>query len=390
LVTLFHDANRRVWERAERDGIAGNMGSTLVCCLIFGNRYLVANAGDSRCYYINDHEVRQITADHNQVQDMVRRGMMTEEAASLSPFRHQLTNSLGEPQDIPVDVFPARDAFGVLDEPCVLLLSSDGLHGHVTEVDLLQQVRSTASVPDACASLLNLALARGSTDNVTAVAVEVGELSSRAVSLSAEGFPAIKGPATVKLAIPMTASRRRTNWVPAIAATLLAVIGASLCFPQARDLAVRQLPRTARTWFGVLDTPFERPPAQPKPPPAAGTEGTLGAPASHDGVAPDQPSSLWNANLTCVRHADTFTFEWTPPPGAEAPVTYVVEVSTDKAFGPGASLLREPVNMATFSWASSKRPQGTLFARVTARLVAGGAKQVQRSKVLTFVAPVRQ
>ena len=59
---------------------------------------------------------------------------------------------------------------------CVLLVSSDGLHGAVGEDDISDAFRGTRGVDEACRRLVTLAFDRGSTDNVSIAAVEVGHL----------------------------------------------------------------------------------------------------------------------------------------------------------------------------------------------------------------------
>ena len=213
LARMFQEANRRVWSYGRQSGHE-DIGTTLVCCLVFGNRYLVAHAGDSRCYYINDDDARLLTSDHSSVQEMVERGAMTREAASRSPFRNQLTNALGEPSQVRVDLVPAGDKYGVIDEPCVLLLSSDGLHGLVNETDLAKWLQATSSLSAACDELMRLADERGSTDNITVAGVECGRLER----------PAVEQPnvaPTVKL--PVSGGRRFERRRP-IAGTVAAIL----------------------------------------------------------------------------------------------------------------------------------------------------------------------
>jgi serine/threonine protein phosphatase PrpC len=170
----FQAANRAVYKMGVDSGRIGKVGTTLVACLTDGSRYLVAHAGDSRCYYINAHEARCLTRDHSRVQELVTSGAMTAAAARVSPFRHELTNALGEPKRIVVDVTPAAPHFGVVDEPCILLACSDGLHAWVENADILNVLR-TAPGPDVGVKrLAEVALRNGSTDNITLAAIEVG------------------------------------------------------------------------------------------------------------------------------------------------------------------------------------------------------------------------
>lgn len=177
LIGAFEQANREIWEYGEQRGLTGGVGSTLVVCLAQEGRYLVANVGDSRCYYINNSAAWQITEDHNRAQEMVRLGAMTAEAAQRSPFRNELTNCLGEPHTIPVDIFPRGNRWGIIDEDCALLLCSDGLHGWVTDAEIHRTLLAERDLAAGCGALIDLALMHGSTDNVSVAAAEFGRLA---------------------------------------------------------------------------------------------------------------------------------------------------------------------------------------------------------------------
>jgi protein phosphatase len=54
-------ANDKIGDWAEANVGEGNVGTTLVALIVSGPRYLVVNVGDSRCYFIDDKSVRQVT-----------------------------------------------------------------------------------------------------------------------------------------------------------------------------------------------------------------------------------------------------------------------------------------------------------------------------------------
>ncbi len=224
LVDMYQRANRAVWDYGGAQGFPGQVGTTLVCCVVVGMQYVVANVGDSRCYYLNDHGARRLTVDHSRVQEMVQRGLMTEEAARRSPFRNELTNSLGEPTDVPVDISPDREHLAVIDEPCVLLLCSDGVHGKVLDEQILEVLRSTASVREGGFRLLDVALENGSSDNLSVAAVECGRLRSRRVATGEHAGAPPLGPVTVKISRRWR-ERRRPIAGAAAGVVLVAVLG---------------------------------------------------------------------------------------------------------------------------------------------------------------------
>jgi len=171
---LLHAAGRRIWLWARDQGLGGAAGSTLVCALAWDHHYLVAHAGDSRCYYVNHRGASSLTFDHTEATRLVREGGLAPEEARLSPLSHRLTNALGWPTDLVVDLVPCTDELGALDEDCALLVCSDGLYTMMAEADIHAVLHETRSVEDACRRLVSLALDRGSSDNVSVAAVEVG------------------------------------------------------------------------------------------------------------------------------------------------------------------------------------------------------------------------
>lgn len=223
IVLMFQEANRLIWAYQQESSLSG-MGTTLVFCLVMPGRYLVANAGDSRCYYINNGEAHQVTEDHSRVQELVRKGGMTPEAAKRSPYRNQLTNCLGDEHEIRVDIFPQAGRYGIIDEDCVLLLSSDGLHSDVPDDLLLRQLRRSGNLESGCADLATLAFQRGSTDNITVAAVECGSLRRECAEPAP---PEEKNPASSPAPVKPRLMVRRRRLVTGALSALLALLAAA-------------------------------------------------------------------------------------------------------------------------------------------------------------------
>ena len=224
---LFQEVNRSIWEHGQSRGHAGSVGTTLVFLIASRDRFVVGNVGDSRCYYVNNGGVRQVTVDHSQVQQMVRVGAMTPEQAQSSPYRGHLTNSLGEPRDVPVDLFPEDGRWGVIDEDCAFLLSSDGLHDSLTNEQLLAHLQGTPDLRTACSNLLSLAFRNGSQDNISIASAEFGKLAR--VSAPQHPLPPVndlikKGPAESRR--PVQVKRAPAPWIVALVVVgFLVVLG---------------------------------------------------------------------------------------------------------------------------------------------------------------------
>ncbi|RPI26399.1 MAG: serine/threonine-protein phosphatase [Acidobacteria bacterium] len=172
---LFQDANLRIWDFSLKKRIESR-GTTLVVALLFGDRYLVAHVGDSRCYAIEDGAIRRLTDDHSVAEQLVKVGQLTAGTGLWRQYRSQLTRCLGEEQCAQVDIFPARRGYGRISvAQFAFLLCSDGLYGELEDAEILDQMRRPVGLQERCSSLVLRALKNGSTDNITLVAAELGE-----------------------------------------------------------------------------------------------------------------------------------------------------------------------------------------------------------------------
>lgn len=158
----FNEANRAIIEYAGTNEFYQGMGTTMTLASREGSRWVIGNVGDSRAYLIREGTVRQITTDHSLVQLMVERGRMTAEEARVHPYRNVITRSIGADSFSGADIFRLDTMAGD-----VLLLCSDGLSNYLPEADLLSVASSGANLDEAAEAMLNLALTRGGSDNIT-------------------------------------------------------------------------------------------------------------------------------------------------------------------------------------------------------------------------------
>ena len=149
-------------EAAER---GRQMGSTIVVLIVQDQRYLVLWVGDSRAYLLRDGAFTQLSRDHTQVQEMVDRGLMQPEEVSGHPMGHILSRAVGVRADIEVDRVEGEVRPGD-----VFLLCSDGLHGYVDAREI-KRLLGRGSPERALDELIELTLAAGAPDNVTAIAI---------------------------------------------------------------------------------------------------------------------------------------------------------------------------------------------------------------------------
>ncbi len=170
LHTAIAEANRIVLERAERESNLYGMGTTLVALLLENSHALVAHAGDSRCYLLRAGKLERVTQDHSLVDEQMRLGAMTAEEAERSPLRSVITRAIGTQPSITEDVTVIEPQPGD-----VFLLCSDGLTREVDEEAIARILGTGSDVDRAAQALVDAANEAGGRDNVTALAVRIGD-----------------------------------------------------------------------------------------------------------------------------------------------------------------------------------------------------------------------
>jgi serine/threonine protein phosphatase PrpC len=143
---------------------AHRMATTLTLGIAVWPWAYVVQVGDSRCYYYWDGDLRQVTKDQTVAQDLVDSGVLKPERAATSPFNRVLASAIGGDEASPV-----VSRLDIRQRGCVLLLCSDGLTTHLSNADIADRLRTMESSEQLCRSLLDLALERGGTDNITVV-----------------------------------------------------------------------------------------------------------------------------------------------------------------------------------------------------------------------------
>ncbi len=163
--------------QSEAQGSGRLSASTVVALLVFGQHFACIWAGDSRLYLLRDYRLQQISRDHSEVQELVDQGAITVEQARSHPRANVVTRAVGAHEKLVLDMVQDR-----MRHDDVFLLCSDGLTKMLDDREIVTALRDRP-VEMAVEMLVDAALARGATDNVTVVAVQ---LLTTAAALSDE------------------------------------------------------------------------------------------------------------------------------------------------------------------------------------------------------------
>jgi PPM family protein phosphatase len=77
LELIARQANRRIYDLAQRDEAHRGMGTTLTAAMVAGGAVSLGHVGDSRAYRLRDGRLEQLTHDHSLVAELERSGQLT-------------------------------------------------------------------------------------------------------------------------------------------------------------------------------------------------------------------------------------------------------------------------------------------------------------------------
>jgi protein phosphatase len=162
-------ANTSIYQAAQSQPQYAGMGTTLVMCLFYDNRVMIAHLGDSRVYRLRDDVFMQVTRDHSLLQEQIDSGLITREQAKHAQHKNLVTRALGidptvEPEIHDYDAKPGD----------LYLLCSDGLCDMVSDEDIGLTVQALgANLKLAAQQLVQMANDNGGRDNVSVILVRI-------------------------------------------------------------------------------------------------------------------------------------------------------------------------------------------------------------------------
>jgi protein phosphatase len=145
------------------------IGSTVVALLVYGGHGVVLWAGDSRAYLQRHGELIRLTRDHSQVQELVRRGLLSPEQTEGHPAANVITRAVGVADTLELD----SEMFALAEDD-TYLLCSDGLYRELDE-GTISACLELEDCQQSCDRLIESALARRARDNVSVVVVRMSD-----------------------------------------------------------------------------------------------------------------------------------------------------------------------------------------------------------------------
>ena len=164
LESAFDNTNEILLKSKRKHSELSRMGTTLVACIAWGERLVIGNVGDSRCYKISQDSIDQLTTDHSLSEELKRQGLAVEDRM---PYKNIITRVMGSDELYRVDLFVcplfAGDRF---------LFCSDGLSNFISETEMATVFHSEDDGASMIDTLIRTANQNGGGDNITAVILE--------------------------------------------------------------------------------------------------------------------------------------------------------------------------------------------------------------------------
>jgi protein phosphatase len=161
-------ANQVVLNDMVKNPTRRGMGTTVVALLARPHEVVIGFLGDSRAYLHRAGTLTPLTQDHSVVNEYIREGILTLEAALVHPFRHVVSRGIGiEAKANPDTVQQSAE------EGDLFLLCTDGLTNMLND-DQINSVLNEAngSLPLAASALIEKAKAAGGKDNITVILIQ--------------------------------------------------------------------------------------------------------------------------------------------------------------------------------------------------------------------------
>jgi protein phosphatase len=183
-------ANRTIHEHARQDPDLAGMGTTITAAIVDleSEEVAIGHVGDSRAYRLRNGRFERLTRDHSLVEEMRRKGQLTEAQAEDHPQRSIITRALGPEPEVEVDLqtVPAQPGD-------VFLLCSDGLTTMLGDEQIGRLLGRATSMQSAVRALVDEANRAGGRDNITVVAFRLGDAAAAAVAGNPSGSAPAEG-----------------------------------------------------------------------------------------------------------------------------------------------------------------------------------------------------
>jgi protein phosphatase len=205
LKETIEGANRTIHRLARTDPNLTGMGTTTTAAILDegAEEVAIGHVGDSRAYRLRRGKLERLTRDHSLVEEMRRKGQLTEAQAEDHPQRSIITRALGPEPEVEVDLQTVPALAGD-----IFLICSDGLTSMLDDEHIERLLARATSMPNAVRALVDEANRAGGRDNISVIAFKVVDAAEPGLDSGSEGATLI-GSSAEEAGLTATEVRRR-------------------------------------------------------------------------------------------------------------------------------------------------------------------------------------
>lgn len=156
LINSIIESNKQLIEQSDENSDLNGMKTTLAMLYIHCSKGISFHLGDSRIYQIRSGRIIFRTNDHSYVQELINDKKISKKDAHKHPKSNIITRALGATSKIQIEI---KDL--LINENDIILLTSDGIHGLLTDAQILSNVNNCANLGEICKKLCDLSETEG-------------------------------------------------------------------------------------------------------------------------------------------------------------------------------------------------------------------------------------
>jgi PPM family protein phosphatase len=207
LQVTIEGANRTIHRLARQDPNLTGMGTTTTAAILDerAEEVAIGHVGDSRAYRLRRGKLERLTRDHSLVEEMRRKGQLTEAQAEDHPQRSIITRALGPEPEVEVDLQTVPAQAGD-----VFLICSDGLTSMLDDEHIERLLARATSMSNAVRALVDEANRAGGRDNISVITFKVVDAAEPGLDSGSAGEGAtLIGQSAEEAGLTATEVRRR-------------------------------------------------------------------------------------------------------------------------------------------------------------------------------------
>lgn len=156
LINSIIESNRQLIEQGDENSDLNGMKTTLAMIYIHKSKGISFHLGDSRIYQIRNGRIIFRTKDHSYVQELLNDKKISKKDAQKHPKSNVITRALGATLKIQIEVKDLK-----IKESDIILLTSDGVHGLLSDRQILSTVNNGSNLSEINKKLCDLSEAEG-------------------------------------------------------------------------------------------------------------------------------------------------------------------------------------------------------------------------------------